>query len=110
MVGREFLSLLDRSFPPYHPLSKIFNRQTVKLSYKRMPNMAEVVSGQNTRKLRDDRDQVEVPRCNCRGGQGNCPVGGKCQVDCVIYEATITKNQSGKKETYTGGTERPFKK
>ena len=109
-VGREFLSLLDRSFPPYHPLSKIFNRQTVKLSYKRMPNMAEVVSGQNTRKLRDDRDQVEVPRCNCRGGQGNCPVGGKCQVDCVIYEATITENQSGKKETYTGVTERPFKK
>ena len=72
--------------------------------------MAQAVSGHNARWLREDSVQAEDPRCNCRGGQGNCPVGGRCQVDCVIYEATITENQSGKKETYTGVTERPFKK
>ena len=98
-VGKEFLSLLDRSFPPYHPLHKLFNRQTVKLLYKRMPNMAQAVSGHNTRRLREDSEYVEDPRCNCRGGQGNCPVGGKCNVRNVVYEATITEDQSGEKET-----------
>ena len=61
--------MLDRSFPPYHPLHKIFNRQTVKLSYKRMPNMVQAVSGHNTRRLREDSDRVEDPKCNCRGGK-----------------------------------------
>ena len=53
---------------------------------------------------------MEDPRGNCRGGPGNCPVGGKCQVDCVVYEATVSEVQSGKKETYTGVTSRPFKR
>ena len=33
-VGREFLKILDSSFPPNNPLKKIFNRNTVKLSYR----------------------------------------------------------------------------
>ena len=50
-IGKEFLNLLDRAFPPDNPLSKLFNRQTVKISYKRMPNMAQAVAGHNTRVL-----------------------------------------------------------
>ena len=37
-------------------------------------------------------------------------MGGKCQVECVVYEATVSEVQSGKKETYTGVTSRPFKR
>ena len=40
-VGQEFLSLLDTSFPPDNPLHKLFTRSTVKIAYKRMPNMAQ---------------------------------------------------------------------
>ena len=53
-VGREFLSLLDTSFPPNNPLHKLFTRQTVKLSYRCMPNMAKAVSSHNTKMLRED--------------------------------------------------------
>ena len=101
-VGREFLSLLDTSFPPSNPLHKLFNRNTVKLSYRRMPNMAQAVANHNSKLLGEGTG--EELGCNCRGGQQNCPVDGKCQSEGVIYEATVTKVISGKKETYTGLT------
>ena len=74
-----------------------------------MPNMAQAVSGHNSKILREDRQAVEQPGCNCRGGPHTCPVGGKCLTNCVVYEATVIETQSGKKETYTGVTSRPFK-
>ena len=38
-VGAEFLKILDASFPKNHPLHKICNRNTVKVSYCCMANM-----------------------------------------------------------------------
>ena len=32
-VGRFFLSLIDKQFPPHHKLHKLFNRNNVKISY-----------------------------------------------------------------------------
>jgi hypothetical protein len=32
-IGREFLSLIDKHFPLQHKLHKIFNRDTLKISY-----------------------------------------------------------------------------
>ena len=53
-VGKEFLALLDNSFPPSNPLHKLFTRQTVKISYRCMPNMAQAISGHNSRLLKAD--------------------------------------------------------
>ena len=38
-----------------------------------------------------------------------CLVDGKCETEDVIYEAIVTEVTSGKKETYTGLTNRRFK-
>ena len=38
-IGRQFLRLIDQSFPVGHKLRKIFNRNTLKLSYGCMPNV-----------------------------------------------------------------------
>ena len=38
-VGRSFLKILDEEFPKNHPLHKIFNRNTVKISYSCIPNL-----------------------------------------------------------------------
>ena len=108
-IGRMFLTLLDRSFTPDNPLSKLFNRHTVKISYKRMPNMAQAVAGHNSKILRDDSQNNQQPGCNCMGGPATCPVQGQCQATGVVYEATVTELGSGSKETYTGVTARPFK-
>ena len=43
-IGKEFLKLIDTAFPQTHPLHKLFTRQTVKVSYKCMLNMAKVVA------------------------------------------------------------------
>ena len=76
-IGREFLKLLDRAFPPDNPLSKLFNKHTVKVSYKRMPNMAQAVAGHNSKILSEDRQVEQQPQCNCRGGKDSCPVQGR---------------------------------
>ena len=83
-IGREFLKLLDRAFPPDNPLSKLFNKHTVKISYKRMPNMAQAVAGLNAKVLSEEIQVEQQPQCNCRGGIANCSVQGQCLANGVV--------------------------
>lgn len=47
--------------------------------------------------------------CNCRA-KDECPLDGKCQqVKGVIYQATVTRQDNQKEETYIGLTESTFK-
>ena len=46
-IGKQFLNLLDTCFPPTNKLHKILNRNTVKISYKCMPNMKQIISNHN---------------------------------------------------------------
>jgi hypothetical protein len=109
-IGRDFLALLDKAFPPANPLHKLFTRQTVKLSYKCMPNMGRAVATNNMKLLKDEQpQQPQTLGCNCQGGLGTCPVQGKCRTAGVVYRATITETASGQSETYTGMTGRQFK-
>merc|ERR1719232_378849 len=48
-VGKKFFQILDETIPPGHPLHKVFNRRTVKLSYSTMPNMLKKISVHNSR-------------------------------------------------------------
>ena len=48
-VGKKFFQILDETIPPGHPLHKVFNKQTVKLSYCTMPNMLKKISVHNSR-------------------------------------------------------------
>jgi hypothetical protein len=91
-VGKEFLQ------------HKLFNRQTVKISYKCMPNMAQAVARHNVKVLKEDQRVEEQPGCNCEGGQASCPVQGSFKTKVVVYETAITETVSGKKETYCGLT------
>ena len=111
-LGKEFLKLLDIAFPPSNPLHKLFTRQTVKLSYKCMPNMAQAVARHNAKVLKDDQQeqiQQDQPGCNCQKGPDTCPAQGKCLTSQVVYRATVTETGSGETETYTGLTGNTFK-
>ena len=49
-----------------------------------------------------------IPRlCNCRDEP--CPVGEQCLVSDVIYQATVTREDSGHSESYVGLSGGPFK-
>ena len=106
-IGKIFLDLIDKSFPPGHPLRKICNRNTIKLSYRCTPSMNTVISARNKKLLSPPQDQVEKT-CSCTGGKP-CPFGGKCLAKGVIYKATVTQENS-KINTYIGLTSNSFKK
>ena len=51
-VGRDFLQLMDKHFPPEHILHSTINRQTVKVSYRCLPNMGAHIARHNAKLLR----------------------------------------------------------
>ena len=94
-VGKQFLRLIDTSFSRNNPLRKLFNRSTVKVSYKCMPNMSSLVSSHNTKLLQGGPNQQPPQGCNCRGGPCNCPLSpAECQKDQVSPSCNFQKNVS----------------
>ena len=78
-IGKQFLNLLDTCFPPTNKLHKILNRNTVKISYKCMPNMKQIISNHNKTILnKDNNTESKTNNCNCCIKEA-CPVNQKCQ-------------------------------
>ena len=107
-IGKKFFNALDSSFPIGHPLHKLLNRHTVKISYRTMPNMGQNIARHNSKIQSQDKPREITSGCNCQKSK-ICPIPGKCQSTGVIYGATVRETISGKTETYTGLSEPPFK-
>ena len=74
-VAARFLKLIDKHFDKQSPFHKNFNRQTVKVSYSCMPNMASIISSHNRRVTGAVEEHVEGG-CNCRNSQTSCVLQG----------------------------------
>ena len=101
-LGRKFLNIIDRCFPNGHPLHKIFNKHTLKLSYSCMPNIKSIISSHNKALLSDyhwSETQTNEKECNCRK-KDQCPLDGKCLTENVAYQATVSTQSSS--EIYVG--------
>ena len=108
-IGRKFLQILDQCFPPTHPLRKIFNRSTVKLSYSCSPSINQIIHAQNHKILEGNTNQPRNQRtCNCIS-PSNCPLSGQCLTKDIVYQATVTRLDNHTKETYVGITANEFK-
>ena len=106
-IGKEFLKLVDKHFPPHHYLRKVCNRNSLKVSYSCMPNMATIISSHNKNLLSNKQEpKTTIPPCNYRNSV-NCPLNGECRERVVIYKASITSDGSSKH--YIGCTETEFK-
>ena len=68
-IGRIFLRLFSKHFPQNHTMHKIFNRNTVKVSYSCLRNMSSIISSHNRNIL--SRKQKSFG-CNCRV-KNECP-------------------------------------
>ena len=62
-VGKCFLSLIDQHFPNSHSLHKIFNRNTLKLSYSCMTNIKTIISNHNKAQIKKS-DPTNDSNCN----------------------------------------------
>ena len=71
--------------------------------------MEQVINSHNNKIATQSQIQPTPPGCNCRYGPSACQVNGACQTQGVVYQATVTREDNGKTETYTGLTARAFK-
>ena len=99
--------MVDKHFPRGHAYAKIFNWNTLKVSYSCMPYMATIVKNHNNSVLKPATTDPEQSMCNCRNPQ-SCPLNGECQKKCVIYLGNVTAE--GKDFPYYGSTGGTFKK
>ena len=56
-VGKLFLRLINKHFPPTHKYRKIFNRNTIKISYSCMPNIKSKIIAHNEKILKKPVNQ-----------------------------------------------------
>ena len=65
---------LQVHFPPGHPLSKIINRYTIKISYRCVPNMNSAITGHNYKIQKKQTKRTDFG-FNCTACCGPCPLG-----------------------------------
>ena len=107
-IARNFLQLIDKHFPKTNPLHKIFNRNTVKVSYSCMPNVKSTISRHNQQILSTRRSSPpQQKNCNCRKSE-DCPLNNNCQSECIVYKAEV-KTSDGETREYIGMTANSFK-
>ena len=107
-IGRQFLNALRSAFPKDHKLNKLFNKNTVKLSYSCMDNMQDHVNKHNKKLIsmqENDKDNSSST-CNCRR-KPDCPLNGKCKEKSIVYQAVVST--SNNEESYIGLTANNFK-
>ena len=90
-IGRDFLKLLDKHFPPNHRLRKICKRSTIKISYSCMPNMEAIISRHNKRLTNHNvtEQQPTARTCFCRQ-KNDCPLNGRCLERSLAYSASVS--------------------
>ena len=106
-VGRNFLQLIDKHFPSTNPLHKVFNRNTVKVSYSCMENVKTIISRHNHRLLKRNPTQKPL-QCNCQKPD-ECPLDGKCKVHNIVCEDMVTTTDDENTKEYIGMTANTFK-
>ena len=84
-IDKVFFKLLHKHFPKTHKFYKIFNKNTVKLGYSNMRNMASIITTHNKIILKPN---IQDYGCNCRK-RNECPMQNKCLLLNIIYEAKV---------------------
>ena len=107
-IGKKFFNLVDKHFSKTNKLHKIFNRNTIKLSYSCSKNMRRIVKSHN-KTVTNPKTNGNL-ECNCRD-KNNCPNvdGGNCRTTNVVYKCVVSVPNKPDK-TYIGLTEGEIKK
>ena len=105
-VAKMFSQLIDTHFPRTNKLHKIFNRNTVKVSYSCTQNTSQIIKGHN-KKVSQIKPLHQL-ECNCRI-KTECPLNCDCRIKDVIYKCTALTTFQFKKQNL-GLAEGEFKK
>ena len=103
-VAQEYRRLIDKHFPTTSSLHKLFNRNTIKVSYKSMPNVKNIISPHN-KKILSQATTIQPPaQCNCRN-PAECPLDERCLSSNFVY----ADNNGNEVKRYIGMMANPFK-
>ena len=108
-IRRIFIKLISKHFPLNHKFVKIFNKNTIKLSYSCMPNIRSKINGYNRKVLQLNPTEPQK-LCNCFVKE-DCPITWLCLTSSILYQATIKGSDSKYiQKGYKGICEVTFKK
>ena len=90
-MGKGFLNLVNKHFPPHHKFRKLFNKNTIKVSYSCIPSMKSKINSHNRHVLGSSSNiqACNARLCNCPEA-GNCPLNGNCLQNEILYLGRIT--------------------
>ena len=79
-IGQKFFQLIKKHFPPSNKYSKIFNKNTIKLSYSCSPNIGMIFKQMNNTLFKNENQKSENAiknKCNCKQKE-KCPLNRNC--------------------------------
>ena len=87
-------------------MSKIFNRNNVKVSYCTMNNMKSAINRHNAKILNPEKPlataETSEKTCNYRSTPGSS--NGACLSKCIVYKATVHTDNPQQEKIYIGST------
>ena len=86
-IGKLCLRLINKHFLPTHKYRKIFNRNTIKISYSCMPNIKSKIRTHN-KKILNKLVNQNTGKCNFMN-KNSCTLNGNCLLKNILYIATI---------------------
>ena len=86
-IGKYSFRLLKKHFPPGHKLRKIFNINTLKISYSCMSNLEANIDGHN-KYILENTPPPKTKLYNCLKRE-NCPMRGAWLTEDVLYYPRI---------------------
>ena len=96
---------MRKNFPKTNPLSKIFNKNTVKISCSCTRNVKSIISGHKKQILNlNPREYV----CNCVD-ENNYPLDNRYLTPQIVYQADATNDADDTYKYYLGLVETSFK-
>ena len=104
-IGKTFLNLIKKHFPKTNKLHKIFNKNTVKISYSCINNISSIISWHNKNFLNASVTQYG---CNCRIRE-DCLLQNQCLAPNIIYRADVHCEANKDHKFYFGVAQTPFK-
>ena len=73
-----------------------------------MNNMKQIINNHNKSTIAKNNEEKKIRLCNCRV-KNECPLQGKCLQESVVYQATVTQEDTKEINKYIGITENQFK-
>ena len=104
-VAKTSLQVLHQHFPPSNKRHKIFNKNTVKVSYCCTQNVASIIKSHNKKLI--NTSIKNTLSCNCRK-KHQCPLDGKCRAENIVYKCVASADGYPNK-VYLGTGESDFK-